>query len=308
MKKYLFLAAAAMTMVACSNDESTNANEPVEANFFASIDMQTRAYDASWDNGDEIGITGSGVGSDGTTQTISNVCYTSADGGGIFTVKNIDDKIYFTTDGDYTFSAYYPWNATTTIAASTTEPNVSDAQKKYDFLYASGATSNRDKKSVAFSFKHVMSKLVINVISGDEGITEEEAKKATLTMGNVILDGTFDGVNGTTTTTGTTSDLALGTGGTYSMILFPQSFTEGIKITASNVAGLDKGKTISGVISLANANSKLTDATAKAAGNALVAGVQYNITVSLNKSALVVLGCTISDWTEATQADPVPLY
>lgn len=187
------------------------------------------------------------------------------------------------------------------------EVNVNDNQKKYDFLYASDATSNRTKKSVAFAFKHVMSKLVIKVISGDEAITDEQAQGSSLTMSNVILNGSFNGVDGTTATTGTAEDLTLGTGGSYSMILFPQSFTEGIKITASHEKEevLD-GKTVSGIISLANANSKLESA--KTAGNALVAGVQYTITVSLNKSALVVLGCTISDWNTVEQTDPVPLY
>lgn len=62
----------------------------------------TRAFDSSWEAGDEIGISG-GIR--------TNVCYLTKDGDGLFTVKTPGDEIYFQDDSEVTFTAYYPWHS-----------------------------------------------------------------------------------------------------------------------------------------------------------------------------------------------------
>lgn len=59
--KLFALAAVSMAFTACTDNESLNLdNEPVKAVINATIAdaFKTRAYDTTWENGDQIGITG----------------------------------------------------------------------------------------------------------------------------------------------------------------------------------------------------------------------------------------------------------
>ena len=59
--KLFAFAAVGIAFTACTNNESLNLdNEPVKAVINATIAnaFTTRAYDTTWENGDQIGITG----------------------------------------------------------------------------------------------------------------------------------------------------------------------------------------------------------------------------------------------------------
>ena len=59
-KKLLTPALVALLLTACSSDNDTTVavNEPVAAEFTASIGAPTRAYDQTWEANDAIGIYG----------------------------------------------------------------------------------------------------------------------------------------------------------------------------------------------------------------------------------------------------------
>ena len=57
MKLYIFLAATALTLAACTNDETATPDSPVALKVNASIGtIDTRAAGTQWTLGDQIGI------------------------------------------------------------------------------------------------------------------------------------------------------------------------------------------------------------------------------------------------------------
>ena len=55
--KFFALAALALALTACNNDNEILNGDPVAAQFTADIAIATRASGTTWDNGDRIGIT-----------------------------------------------------------------------------------------------------------------------------------------------------------------------------------------------------------------------------------------------------------
>ena len=105
MKRYILLAAAVLSVTACNKGEMTpDTNARVALQVTSGI--QTRAYDATWEANDEIGIFGFTQG-DAPTQAYSNVRYVTMGGDGAFTPDGT--TIYLPTDGSsLDFVAYYP--------------------------------------------------------------------------------------------------------------------------------------------------------------------------------------------------------
>ena len=132
--KTIFMATlAAAVLTACNNDENNVIDTgSSQATFTAAIDGQvnTRAFDQTWEAGDAIGISGTS----GST-VYTNVQYVTTGGNGNFTAGIQGNEIYYQDDNSVTFTAYYPWNnlaaGVTTIAADT---RAQASQKTFDFL------------------------------------------------------------------------------------------------------------------------------------------------------------------------------
>lgn len=302
-KNFLFVAAtaiAALSLAACSSDDDNNtkATATAAAKFSAVIDGQTRAYDTYWDNGDQIGITGTSG-----DKAYANVAYATAEGDGEFSVVTEGEEIYFQNDDEVTFTAYYPHNASTSITANTHEQG---NQKQFDFLYAT-ATGKKAQPEVSLRFKHEMTRVVVTVVPGN-GVTFDEVKAAQLSLAGFKNNGQFDALTGSATASGTDCEawtFANNTDNTaynakqtidtdnsavsYSMILFPQELTEAMPFAATNI------QTYKTTINLTDANANAGDATAK---NQFVAGRQYNLKVTLNKTSIKVTSCTIEPWNQ----------
>lgn len=309
------LAAAVMALafVSCSSDEdaldpgvNSSANE---ARFSASINAPaSRAANASWENGDEIGI--SGISGD---VTYTNVRYFTANADGNFAPENEADKIYYQTDEEVTFTGYYPWNDLSggnTIAADTWGQR---DQKDFDFLWAqaSGSKANPD---VSFVFAHKMAKVVLTIKKGND-VSFDEVKAALLSLDGFKHEGSFNVTTGTTTTSDVTtvmwqfagnteneaynapkSEDATAQTVTYTMIFFPQVFASPLPFSAE-LAGK---QTFKANLDFTAANKTKDDTAAK---NEWVAGRQYNLGIVLNKTDLTVTGCTITDWVEVNGGD-----
>ncbi|QIU96369.1 fimbrillin family protein [Bacteroides faecium] len=169
-----FLAAALVTLAACSNDNETdNSVEsglvPLEVS--ASINKaKTRVTnDSQWQKGDMISVNAT---SGELEYTAKN--YKLVDGTSNFEpVDPIYDAIYYgAADGE--FSAYYPCIAYQyltdyktisgdIISQETEQKKMSN--KRIDFMYAK-ATGTKNSPAVNFKFDHKMSKLVIRLKAG----------------------------------------------------------------------------------------------------------------------------------------------
>lgn len=296
MKKYLFLAPVAFVALAsCSSNDEPTGSEPGEVNFSASINgsVKSRAFDQTWEAGDQIGISCITAG-----KQYDNIAY-STTGTGDFTVVTPGTEIYYQSPDPVTFTAYYPYAADATAISADTHHQAS--QKTFDYLWAQ-AEGKKASPNVQFAFNHKMTKVVITVKKGSD-ISFDEVKESAMTLAGFLNNGTFDAATGVATPTGTASaawtfsavspvvyDNDAETA-TYTMIMFPQAFTTTLPVTATTSL-----QTFSTALDFTDANTAIGDTDAK---NEWVAGRQYNMSVTLHKTAITVNGCTITAWNEA---------
>ena len=212
-----------------------------------------------------------------------------------------------------TFTAYYPWtNLAADATTITADTRAQASQSDFDFLW-SRQTGSKASPNVQFIFAHKMAKLVLTIRKGD-GVSYQEVQDAVLdavlSLGGFKYSGTFNVTDGTTSTA---DDLATGwtfAGNTtktgynaplskddaaetvsYTLILFPQVFSNSLPITA-----ITGGQSFSATLDFTDANVDAGDTDAQ---NEWVAGRQYNLSVTLHKTDITVDGCTIQGWDEA---------
>lgn len=308
--KNIFIATlAAAVLTACNNDENNVIDTgSSQATFTAAIDGQvnTRAFDQTWEAGDAIGISGISGGI-----TYTNVQYiTDSDGtSGNFTVGTQGNEIYYQDDNSVTFTAYYPWaNLAADATTITADTRAQASQSDFDFLW-SRQTGSKASPNVQFIFAHKMAKLVLTIQKGND-VSYQEVQDAVLSLGGFKYSGTFNVTDGTTSTA---DDLATGwtfAGNTtetdynaplskddaaetvsYTLILFPQVFSSRLPITA-----ITGWQSFSATLDFTDANVDADDTDAQ---NEWVAGRQYNLSVTLHKTDITVDGCTIQGWDEA---------
>lgn len=300
--KYLIPSAFAIIMLAgCGNDD----NEPKDTgsndcpNFSATIvETHTRAYDRHWESGDAIGISGANR---------TNVCYHTNDGLGNFTVKSSGDQIYFQHDDETDFTAYYPWNdlkGSTSIKADTRDQ---ENQKNFDFLWASGS-GRKDAPNVAFEFTHAMAKVVFTVKPGT-GMSYDEVKKAVLSLDGFHHSGSFNVTDGSTDLDDSRevwdfSEFAnfddTEKTATFSLIFLPQVLDEALEFSAVLEVPDNKNLSLGAKIDFTGANRDVDGDDAK---NEWVAGRQYNLSLTLNKTEISLDKCEIKPWKEVTGED-----
>lgn len=300
--KYFIPSALAIIMLTgCGNDDNepkiTGSNDC--PSFSATIvESHTRAYDQNWESGDAIGISGANR---------SNVCYHTNDGLGNFTVKSFGDQIYFQHDDETDFTAYYPWNdlkGSTSIKADTRDQ---DNQKNFDFLWASGS-GRKDAPNVAFEFAHVMAKVVFTVKPGD-GMSYDEVKKAVLSLDGFRHSGSFDITDGSTDLDNSRevwdfTEFAIFDDtkktATFSLIFIPQVLDKALEFSAVLEVPENKSLSLGAKIDFTGANRKIDGDDAK---NEWVAGRQYNLSLTLNKTELILDKCVINKWDVVTGED-----
>ena len=266
MKRYILLAATALILAACTNDEMTTATDgKVALKVNASIGtVDTRAVGTQWTTGDQIGLSTE----EGTGTYYKNVCY-EWDGSSFTTSPN--NAIFFETSETVTFHAYYPYKGSADYTGvSTAADNQTTAnQPKIDFLYASGATASKDKPTVNFT--------------GDHAFTH---RMSHYTLGGLKLQGTFFPQTGNATADDVTAaPLTVNltevqpTSGSYiapSLILFPQEVTS-IPITVT-VDGQDYTATLS------------------VKDGKLQSGNNYTWEITVSKTDMSVGKAEIKDW------------
>lgn len=219
-----------------------------------------------------------------------------------YTVSNTSDgsftssaPIYFQDLEEVTFSAYYPYTAeggtiSKTIAA---DDQKADAQKKIDYMFASGAKASKTNPNVKFTndgatdacFKHRMSQLSFTF---KQGADTDLTAMTDFTISGLKMEGTFNTEDGTATATKTAQaeDLKItetpSASDTYtrSLILFPQEVSDG-KFNLTLTLGEEIYKT---ELSIPEDKTVLT------------AGNKYTYTITVNKTKIEVGQSTIEDW------------
>ena len=282
--RFFALAALALALVACNNDNENLNGDLVAAQFTADIAPATRASGTTWDNGDRIGITD--IGND--TQ-YGNVPFILKNG-----KFEAEGKVIYIEDAKtHTFRAYYPYNAAGGILTATTDATAQQNQPAIDFLFASGATGDKSSPVVSFtdktykggednSFHHRMSRITLTFEAGD-GVDFNVVKPERYTLDGLLLTGTFNTADGIATadnglqTGELTMNLADGVL-TSSIILFPQ--------------------TVASLPLVVNYKGQEYHATLTMPEGALQAGNNYTYTGKVNATGLTLEGCTIGSWVD----------
>ena len=282
--RFFALAALALTLVACNNDNENLNGDPVAAQFTANIAPATRASGTTWTGGDRIGITD--IGNDSQYGNVP------------FILKNgkfeAEGKVIYIEDTKtHTFRAYYPYNSAGGILAATTDATAQQNQPAIDFLFASGATGDKNNPVVSFtdktakggednSFHHRMSQITLTFEAGD-GVEFNVVKPERYTLDGLLLTGTFNTADGIATADNgaQTGELAMNLADgvlTSSIILFPQ--------------------TVASLPLVVNYKGQEYHATLTMPEGALQAGNNYTYTVKVNATGLTLEGCTIGSWTD----------
>ena len=284
--RFFTLAALALALAACTNDNENLNDDSVAAVINAEISdaVSTRASGTTWDNGDRIGVTD--IGND--TQ-YGNVPFILKNG----KCEAEENVIYIKDTKTHTFRAYYPYNAAGGTLAATTDATAQQNQPAIDFLFASGATGDKDSPVVSFtdktdkggadnSFHHRMSQITLTFEAG-AGVDFSQVKPERYTLDGLKLTGTFNTADGIATaddgaqTGELTMELADGSL-TSSVILFPQ--------TAASLP------------LVVNFNDVEYKATLTVPEGALQAGNNYTYTVKVRNKGIEVSEATIAKWND----------
>lgn len=285
------LAAAALASCGKEDTVSTDGTRtPLRVT--ASVEGATRASDAQWNYGDEIGISGTS-GNLGYT----NVPYQCKDAAaGTFNPLGFVTLYFGAETGNFT--AYYPYKEVTDgkIAA---DVKMQLAARTFDFLYAPQTQARKDAPDIHFVFSHRMSKVALHMLPGTGFRTVDMFTEAyRLELSPLHAAGTFDPATGATAVTGNPETLSFrhqesisgvsewnGTyhNAYYPIILFPETVTGGVEL---KVVEVQSGTAYSATLT-SGADGNLT----------LEPGKVYDFYVTVNKTGIVVSGATITDWT-----------
>ena len=301
-QRFYIMAAAALTLAACSNDENMEMTDgPVAARITAGLSAPTtRAIGTNW-NADQIGVWVKDAPTSDMETLYKNVLYTTTSTGATaeFTATTGEGIFFQDANETVTFAAYAPYQPSDDnetlpgnngkVDVKTDNMNTATDQEKIDFLFAEGAEASRASSTVSFtddhSFHHKMAQLnVVFQTSETDGFEPDDIFGCSFNLGGLIHEGTFNVTDGTTALTGEPLDswdisgckyTDAATTRTYSLILLPQDLTN----KALNVkVGID-GQTYSNSDAI-NPN--------------LQAGYTYTYTITVKKSGLAVSGCTIA--------------
>ena len=289
-KNLIFAAIAALALTACSNDDEMKVNGENAIRLTSSLnvaetraatDIQTSAFDAG-ENVD-VYITEHNGGNNPTTYP-QPIEYTTGAGGAL----TVGTQYYYPTSGNgVNIYALYPATAETGKLFTIAENQSTDANyKASDLMYGKPATNNPVSPSanaVDIQFSHLLSKVTINLIAG-ENVTSLDGAKVEL-LGVKPSTMLTAGINGHSITdasgdaTPITVMTATETVTSGSAIIVPQTLPEMfLQVT------LD-GATLTGKLS--------TGEPTLVAGNAYT----YDITVNMRGGALEIKG-SITPWTD----------
>ena len=287
MKTVSALALAALLMTACQNDEETVQTDDRVA-LQVTSGIQTRAHDATWEAGDEIGIFG--FPTDANQTTWSNVPYATASGNGSF--APVSAPIYLpVNDSEVDFVAYYPYTATLTDGVYAVDVTDQSNQAAIDLMAAGTQTADRINNDVAFNFEHKLSKIDITFKAGD-GMTDTELAGMTVQLTGQQTAATLDVTQPESTVSVTTGNVATLTLNTTA----DGKSAEGIVLPSENCASMALHLVLADGSSFFDWN--LYESKAKS----FEAGKKYVYAITVNKTRLDVTA-TITDWAPGNGED-----
>lgn len=280
-KTFSAVALATLLLTACQNDEETMQTDARVA-LQVTSGIQTRAYDATWEANDEIGIFGFTQG-DAPAQAYTNVRYVTTGGDGAFTPDGT--TIYLPTDGSsLDFVAYYPHTTDLENGIYTVDVEDQSDLSTIDLMAAGMQTANRINNTVTFNFEHKLSKIVLTFKPGDGmALSELTGMKVQLTNQQTLA--TFD-------VTQPDGEVVVGTNTPATLTLNTTDdgmSSEGIVLPSANFDSMTLH------LELEDGGSFFNWDLNNSKADKFEAGKKYVYDITVNKSRLDVTA-TIEDW------------
>lgn len=189
MKKYLFIAAAALALTACSNDENllNDSNEPVEIRLSSSLQVQSRAthgLDTQIKESqlvtvwvDEYGdnITDPKLYAGNTLQVVTNGALESTGVPMYFPSSGNPVNIYAIHGNLDDYTTFWGAKQTHTVYTDQTT-NASNGYAVSDLVYCKSTNVARTKNTIPLTFNHLLSKVEVVLLqgAGNPGISKVE--------------------------------------------------------------------------------------------------------------------------------------
>ena len=284
MKKYFILAAAALAMVACSNDESENnavaqsdaisftagmANDGVTR---AAVDIQGAAFDANEDV--KIEVTPSG----GSMTSAIYTTATASEGKNTLSVKAGSTAFTWPANGTVAIKAFYPSTESSATTSFSVETNQSTPAnyKKSDLMYSNNITAQaKTADAVGLTFNHVLTKIIVNLTAGT-GVEASDITGCTVTLSAKKTATISNGIAGTASDDAT---ITMGTGANNAAIIVPQSYAANANFITVTTAG-NHAKTFQ-----------------LSAAKDFDAGKVYTYNLTVNMAEITLQSTTITNWT-----------
>lgn len=302
-RNYLLLAAAALAFAACGNDETDNWNGEIRLRSGLDVQQTTRATTniqaTQFASGEKIDVYITEATTDGkaaTTTYASPLVYTTGSNGAMTPAT----QPYYPSSGNgVNIFAVYPKGIS--IAANNTftikeNQSTDENYKASDLMYgapSSNATVSRQKTAVSLQFKHLLSKVTVELKSGDGSPSLDGA---TVELQDVLpqttLTASKDG-SSITDASGTKSAIKVmqATSGNLegSAVVIPQTLTTSfIKVT------LKDGGVLTSKALTDSSNSNISSVV-------LASGKAYKYTITVNLTSLDVTS-SITPWGSGTEA------
>ena len=226
MKRYITLAMAALTIIAACQKVDAPQSQPGKIQVEPII---TKATEVNFEDGDRIGLT---VKVNGAAENYaSNACFTYA--GDLFS-GDLEWYADIYTPAD--FHAYYPYNENGAPVSYFQHEDQSKGIAAADFMMAAKKGVLPSQNAVAMVFKHIMTKLVIN-IDNQSGADVDKVEVLSGTLGvdldyeNMALLPCSGALPAVCPQTVTYESVA---GKTWQMIMIPQTAPLELIVTLSN--------------------------------------------------------------------------
>jgi len=181
--------------LSCSENDSDNPDKGnVKANFQAGMGIPTKAYDASWETNDAIGIAMMDSRQTSFINNNFNNRYYTPTGTENFMPASADQTLYFPQDGSSVyFKGYYPYRPdlpmNMTFPVNVTDQSVLPAIDVMTSEHLSGFS--KSDPNVHLRMHHLLSKVTFKFIRG-EGLEELPLFNSTVTIHGMNTTGTCD--------------------------------------------------------------------------------------------------------------------
>jgi hypothetical protein len=218
------------------------------------LEIQTRANDSGFENGDQVGIyvVDNVDGSSGTLSTTANhannVKFTYSTTGNIWAPATGSEIYWNDSKTKVDIYSYYPYNSSVSSTSEypfsvQADQSTSSNYFNSDFLWAKASSVTAQTNPVNLYFGHRMSKIVITTTAG-AGFTESEFNAATKSIQilGTKLSSKINLSNGTVNVNNNTENGTItpnANGNVFTAVLVPQTIAESTVLFKVTVNGVE---------------------------------------------------------------------